>query len=1228
MKIDTNKNRLTERDTIMFKAIRFTLILLFALFSFSQLKAQVTQEWVQRYNGIGNNYDQASSMVVDGSGNVYVTGSSWGGATQESSDYATIKYNSTGEQQWVVYYNGPANNADLAYAIAVDGLGNVYVTGGSRSGAGLETGDYATIKYNSSGGEDWVARYNGPGNNSDYGNSIALDDSGNVYVSGTSYGSGTSSDYATIKYNSAGVQQWVARYNGPGNGNDVSYSIALDGWGNVYVTGSSDGTIASLRDYATIKYNSAGVQQWVKRYNGPGSQDDFAYSIGLDSSANVYVTGYSTGSGTGLDYATIKYSAGGIQRWVARYNGPGNSNDWARSLAVDSLGNVYVTGWSYGIGTNTDYATIKYSTTGVQQWVARYNGPGNSGDAAYSIALDCSGVYVTGGSIVSGTNNDYATVKYSATGGQQWVARYNGPGNNSDNAYSIGLDDSGNVYVTGGSTGSGTSTDYATIKYSQQGVVYQPAELDKWVSGETNTIKWTDPGWLSANIKCILNFETPQQTEYIIALGFLITTREYVWEIPDTLLSYRSKIIIENAADTTQTVESGVFRLKPYILTRVNSDSTYYAYDKARDQWGFQNIANDVWPLTWYSQFNYQGIDPFTGISYDQFVGDSTFAESISLYHPDWVSWVNTFSVGACYFDTTYGIYKPTAVLKWWAKSRNWGGSCFGIAAANALAFGFGQDFRLKYSTFPAFGNPISVVSGNEVKKVVNELFTNQYGNPSIANDQVKYGIITPTQTLNEIKQMLKEDNAIVKTLSIYNNGPGGGGHTILAYDLKQDSIQKNLYYVHVYDNSYPYSINPIVIDTIVDGGIGWWSSDDWLDWGGEKNIYLEVPAFNYLFGGFFPSASAYKSPSIPSKNKLETDNSSKSPFILSANTLEINNSPEASISIIDYKGKVTGFINDTVHNDIPGSFPRILKNGSKSPPYGYELLNDEYSVIMNNFTSDTVEAFFFTSNKSFSYERSGALQTQTDKLLFSDGVSVSNPDAQTKSVKLLHILNETTDEKVFILRSIDLALNDSVNIKNQYNDKLILVSYGSAKSYDIELNLAAATGSARFVDINIPLSENTSHTYMPDWSDVTNTDLMVLVDVGNDGTIDDTLYLQNQLTGVGDDHGSLLIPDHYNLAQNYPNPFNPVTTIRYQLPVNSHVTLKVFDVLGREVATLVNENKNSGSYEVEFDGSKLPSGVYFYRLHAYSTDAKQTGDPSTSSGRSFVQTKKLLLLK
>jgi len=103
-----------------------------------------------------------------------------------------------------------------------------------------------------------------------------------------------------------------------------------------------------------------------------------------------------------------------------------------------------------------------------QGWVARYNGPGNGWDAARAIALDNSGnIYVTGESWGSGTEYDYATVKYDSSGVEQWVARYNGPGNWWDNAYAIDLDNLGNVYVTGRSMGSGTYYDYATIKYSQ-----------------------------------------------------------------------------------------------------------------------------------------------------------------------------------------------------------------------------------------------------------------------------------------------------------------------------------------------------------------------------------------------------------------------------------------------------------------------------------------------------------------------------------------------------------------------------------------------------------------------------------------------------------------------------------------------------------------------------------------------------------------------------------------
>jgi uncharacterized delta-60 repeat protein len=415
---------------------------------------------ITRYNGPGSDYDEATAITVDSLGNVYVTGGSVGSGGDL--DYATIKY-SAGRQQWVARYNGPGS-ADKAQAIAVDNAGNVYVTGWSYAAPNTSSTDYATIKYNSSGEQQWVARYNGSGNGFNEATAIAIDGSGNVYVTGDSWGSGGNLDYATIKYDSFGQQQWVARYNGPGNYADVATAIAVDNSGNVSVTGYSWGSGNDF-DYATIKYNSSGEQQWVARYNGPGNNDDSAYGIAVDSSGNVYVTGFSAGGpSTGFDYATVMYNSVGQQQWVARYSGPGNQLDEAAAIAIDDSGNVYVTGESLNSEANLDYATIKYNSFGQEQWVARYNGPANGNDSTHAMTVDGSGnVYVTGSSEGSGT--DYATVKYNSAGQEQWVARYNGPGNFDDDAYAIAVDDSGNVYVTGRSIGSAGDFDYATIKY-------------------------------------------------------------------------------------------------------------------------------------------------------------------------------------------------------------------------------------------------------------------------------------------------------------------------------------------------------------------------------------------------------------------------------------------------------------------------------------------------------------------------------------------------------------------------------------------------------------------------------------------------------------------------------------------------------------------------------------------------------------------------------------------
>jgi Beta-propeller repeat len=374
-------------------------------------------------------------------------------------------------QSWTNRYNGPGSDFDHATAVAVDGVGNVVVTGQS-SGIGSGS-DYATLAYSIAGAPLWTNRYNGPGNSFDYPSGVAVDGSGNVFVTGycaTTNGLADNYDYATIKYSGAGVPLWTNRYNGPGNGDDHARAVAVDSLGNVVVTGDSLGS-GSGADYATIKYSGAGVPLWTNRYNGPGNGDDYAYAVAVDASGNVFVTGYSLGYGSGDDYATVAYSSAGAPLWTNRYDGPAHLYDRATAIVVDGSSNVVVTGYSTGSTSSYDYVTIKYSGAGAPLWTNLYNGPANSADYAAAVAVDGSGnVFVTGDSLGSGSIADYATVAYSSAGAPLWTNRYNSPVRNDAYPFAVAVDGSGNVFVTGEAPGSGGYGDYVTIKYSGAGV--------------------------------------------------------------------------------------------------------------------------------------------------------------------------------------------------------------------------------------------------------------------------------------------------------------------------------------------------------------------------------------------------------------------------------------------------------------------------------------------------------------------------------------------------------------------------------------------------------------------------------------------------------------------------------------------------------------------------------------------------------------------------------------
>jgi DNA-binding beta-propeller fold protein YncE len=216
----------------------------------------------------------------------------------------------------------------------------------------------------------------------------------------------------------------------------------------------------------------SGARLWVARYDG-GSGDDAAAQVAASpDGAAVYVTGYSLGITSGDDYATVAYNTStGARLWLARYNGPANGDDRASSVTVSPDGaTVYVTGTSR-TAAGTDAATIAYSAaSGVQLWVARYNSFGYGAASSVAVSPDGGRVYITGISLGGpGGGADYGTVAYdAASGAQLWAALWGG--NSGDHNYPTGLavsPDGKRVYVTGGDGETNSTTGaYGTVAYN------------------------------------------------------------------------------------------------------------------------------------------------------------------------------------------------------------------------------------------------------------------------------------------------------------------------------------------------------------------------------------------------------------------------------------------------------------------------------------------------------------------------------------------------------------------------------------------------------------------------------------------------------------------------------------------------------------------------------------------------------------------------------------------
>ncbi len=501
-----------------------------------------------------------TASTMDSNGNVFVTG--WrtvvAGARWEM---ATTKYDQIGAAKWThAYPNDPAKPDSESWGIAADTFGNVYVAGHTGVSSNV---DCLLIKYPADyvqgNAPEWVRTWDG-GSGHDQNWSIAIDSDGYIYVTGYSVQShdGTASaDIVTMKYDSAGAMVWGTPrlYNGPANGYDHGFAIAVDPvTGNVCVTGMSRG---AGEDMVTIMYDSGGTEKWARRYSGPAPNGlNRGTSLAFDAAGNVYVTAWSQGTG-GPDYATIKYDVAGNEIWVARYDGPKGSNDqpappagWGGSayfgnyvqnnqgiiVTTEVLNPVPELHYLIGIVTGLDVnrgirvsllaklnaclESLLAANADVRENASHVLGAFVNELQSQAVenqissakvreltavanqiikgilGIETTVVYVTGQSTNAANNVDFATVKYNAADGSpMWnlpgqpgttsespgnppdiALRYNGPANNIDRAWGMAMDLDGNIYVTGPSMETpARSVDYFTIKYFVN--TYQPVVL-------------------------------------------------------------------------------------------------------------------------------------------------------------------------------------------------------------------------------------------------------------------------------------------------------------------------------------------------------------------------------------------------------------------------------------------------------------------------------------------------------------------------------------------------------------------------------------------------------------------------------------------------------------------------------------------------------------------------------------------------------------------------------
>ncbi|MBP6334416.1 MAG: T9SS type A sorting domain-containing protein [Bacteroidia bacterium] len=411
-----------KKSLLLLPGIVFTLSLI------SLHAQQLPEEWVRSFQAQGKAADRISKIATDASGNVYSAG--YAGNHHGAADAFAMKRNPAGDTLWIYYYDAGGYGEDYAVDLVIDNNDNVYITGNAE-GATSAIRECFTAKILPTGVEAWVSRYSPGGNPESFGNALVVDATGNVYVAGYVDPLSASNNWLVIKYNSAGVEQWVDVYNGPDNGEDVAMDIVIAPNGNPTVCGYTYTLSGTGSTNALVKqYTPANGTAWTDTWNNASIIGaDMAYALGYSSGGDLFVGGQSVNiNGSNRDAFALKYNSAGVRQWASIFSDTTIIIDeYLTEVFVDNSGNVYFTGSDY-----LDGFITRINNDGSLGWRREWVGPVSNGlDIFLDITVDNAGSVYTAGRCVypgedyygNGGRPNMIIAKYSSAGDSLWTYR-------------------------------------------------------------------------------------------------------------------------------------------------------------------------------------------------------------------------------------------------------------------------------------------------------------------------------------------------------------------------------------------------------------------------------------------------------------------------------------------------------------------------------------------------------------------------------------------------------------------------------------------------------------------------------------------------------------------------------------------------------------------------------------------------------------------------------------